>query len=381
MPTRLVLGKGTLVRLPELMKPYKRILLAYGGGSIIKTGLYDEVKTVLRDKELVELAGIAPNPKVQSAREGVRLIREHRCEAILAVGGGSVIDLCKLISAAVSYDGDPWDLVLDSTKIDNDRIMPLYDVLTMAATGSEYDNSGVISNPDTCEKIETFGNLHPKASILDPTYSFTVPAFQTAAGSADIMSHTFECYLVKEGTTFTDGVCEAMLRTVIKNAPIAVRDPENFAARAELMQCASFGCSGLLAYGMYPTAWVCHAIEHELSAFTDITHGAGLAIITPQWMRYSLTDDTVGRFAQYGVNVWGLDPHEDKFKIATDAIEKTAAFFRELGLPSKLSELGVTDAHFEEMTDHMLKIWYGDFSKALRPIDRAGILEILKAAL
>ncbi len=380
LPTKLIFGKDSIEKLPEIMKPYKRILLTYGGGSIKKIGIYDKVKELLADKEITELSGIAPNPKVDSAREGVKLAREHKCEVILAVGGGSVIDLSKLISAAVAYDGDPWELVQDPSRVDNEKVMPLADVLTLAATGSEYDNSGVISNPATDEKMAIFGELNPFASILDPTYTFSVSAFQTAAGSADIMSHTFESYLVKEGCTLTDGLCEAMLRTVIKNAPIAIKEPDNYEARAELMQAASFGCCGILADGMAPSAWVCHGIEHEISAYTDITHGAGLAVITPHWMRYSLTEETASRFAQYGRNVWGIQEGSD-MEIASKAIDKTSEFFKSLGLPSTLSEMGVSAEHFEDMADHVLKIWFGDFKTALRPLDKAGILEILNASL
>ena len=380
LPTRLIFGKDSVKRIPDILEGHQNILLTYGGGSIKKIGLYDEVKKLLAGKNIFELSGIAPNPKVQSARDGVRIARENHADAILAVGGGSVLDLSKLISAAISYDGDPWELVLDPSKVTSNPV-PLYDVLTLSATGSEYDNSGVISNPDTDEKMPIFGNLNPVASILDPTYTFTVNAWQTASGSADIMSHTFESYLVAEGTTLTDGLCEAMLRTVIKNTPIAIKHPDDYDARAELMQAASFGCCGILADGMTPSPWVCHGIEHEISAFHDITHGAGLAVITPHWMRFSLTPKTAERFKQYGVNVWGLDKDGDPMEVGAQAIDKTAEFFKSIGLPSKLSEMGVTDEHFGQMADHVLKIWFGDFKTAIRPLGREDIIGILKASL
>ena len=380
LPTRLIFGKDSIKRLPDVLSGHTNILLTYGGGSIKRSGIYDKVKGLLSDKHICELSGIAPNPKVQSARDGVRIARENHVDAILAVGGGSVLDLSKLISAAISYEGDPWELVLDPSKITKTPV-PLFDVLTLTATGSEYDNSGVISNPDTDEKMPIFGNLNPVASILDPTYTFTVNAWQTASGSADIMSHTFESYLVAEGTTLTDGLCEAMLRTVIKNTPIAIKHPDDYDARAELMQAASFGCCGILADGMTPSPWVCHGIEHEISAFHDITHGAGLAVITPHWMRFSLTPKTAERFKQYGVNVWGLDPNGDPMKVGAQAIDKTAEFFKSIGLPSRLSEMGVTDEHFGQMADHVLKIWFGDFKTAIRPLGREDIIGILKASL
>ena len=380
LPTRLIFGKDSIKRLPDVLSGHTNILLTYGGGSIKRSGIYDKVKGLLSDKHICELSGIAPNPKVQSARDGVRIARENHVDAILAVGGGSVLDLSKLISAAISYEGDPWELVLDPSKITKTPV-PLFDVLTLTATGSEYDNSGVISNPDTDEKMPIFGNLNPVASILDPTYTFTVNAWQTASGSADIMSHTFESYLVAEGTTLTDGLCEAMLRTVIKNTPIAIKHPDDYDARAELMQAASFGCCGILADGMTPSPWVCHGIEHEISAFHDITHGAGLAVITPHWMRFSLTPKTAERFKQYGVNVWGLDKDGDPMEVGAQAIDKTAEFFKSIGLPSRLSEMGVTDEHFGQMADHVLKIWFGDFKTAIRPLGREDIIGILKASL
>ena len=378
LPTKLIFGKNSIEKLPEIMKPYKRILLTYGGGSIRKLGVYAKIKQLLSDKEITELSGIAPNPKVDSAREGVKLAREHKCEVILAAGGGSVIDLSKPISLAVSYDGDPWDLVLDLKKGAELPCLPLASILTTAATGSEYDTGAVISNPETNEKLPVFAKA-PFASLLDPEYTSGLSAFQTASGSADIMSHTFESYLVKEGCTLTDGLCEAMLRTVIKNAPIAIKEPDNYEARAELMQAASFGCCGLVNAGMTATPWVCHGIEHEISAYTDITHGAGLAVITPHWMRYSLNAETAPRFAQYGRNVWGIHEGSD-IEIASKAIDKTSEFFKSLGLPSTLSEMGVSAEHFEDMAVHLLKHWVGDFKKALRPLGKDDIVNILKAS-
>jgi hypothetical protein len=195
------------------------------------------------------------------------------------------------------------------------------------------------------------------------------------------MSHTFESYIVNQGNTLTDGICEAMLRTVIKNAPIAITEPENYEARAELMMASSFGCCGLLNIGRESSPWVCHGLEHELSAFYDITHGVGLAILTPVWMRYSLNEKTAPRFANYGVNVFGLDPKADVMTNAGKAIDLTAEFFKKIGLPSKLSEIGIDDTHFEEMADHVRNIWFGDFKDAIRPLEREDLINILKGCL
>ena len=195
------------------------------------------------------------------------------------------------------------------------------------------------------------------------------------------MSHTFESYLVREGNLLTDSLCEGMLKTIIKYAPIAISNPNDYEARANLMMACSFGCNGILAIGRDTSAWVCHAIEHELSAYYDITHGVGLAIITPAFMRYSLTEETVDRFAQYGENVFGLPKSNDRMQTAKKAIELTEEFFKSLGLPSKLSELGITDKHFDAMATHIEQHWFAPLTIALRPVDHDGVVEILKNSL
>ena len=380
LPTKLVFGKDSVTGLKDAIAPYgKKVLLTYGGGSIKRIGLYDKVLEQLAGCEVFELSGIEPNPKIGSVRKGVEICKNEGIDFIVAVGGGSVIDATKNIAAGAFYNGDPWDLVLDSGKIG--RTLPFFAVLTLAATGSEYDGAGVISNPQTSEKLFLGApNLFPVASFCDPALTYSVPAWHTAAGAADIMSHTFEQYLVAEGNTVTDGLCEAVLRTVIENTPKAIANPEDYDARSELMLASSFGCCGLLSIGRTPSPWPCHGIEHEISAFHDITHGAGLAIITPHWMRYSLTEETAPRFAQYGVRVWGLDAKAPAMETALKAIEKTAEFFASIGIPAHLSELGVTSEHFEAMADHVIAHWY-PLTGAIRPIDKAGILKILTDSL
>lgn len=383
LPTHIVFGKGRITELHDVLSTFgKNVLLTYGGGSIKKIGLYDKVLEQLRlaDKKVFELKGIEPNPKITSVRDGVKICKEEKIDLILAVGGGSVIDCTKNIAAGAYYDGDPWDLVLDSSKVG--KAVPIVSVLTLSATGSEYDNSAVISNAQTNEKLPIFGNnLNPAVSFLDPEYTFSVSAGQTAAGSVDCMSHTFESYLVREGNLLTDSLCEGMLKTIIKYAPIAISNPNDYEARANLMMACSFGCNGILAIGRDTSAWVCHAIEHELSAYYDITHGVGLAIITPAFMRYSLTEETVDRFAQYGENVFGLPKSNDRMQTAKKAIELTEEFFKSLGLPSKLSELGITDEHFDAMATHIEQHWFAPLTIALRPVDHDGVVEILKNSL
>ena len=380
LPVRLVYGSDSVEKLGAAAAPYgRKALVVYGGGSVKRTGLLDRVKKALAAFEIVEFAGIEPNPRVSSVNAAAKTAREEKVDFVVAVGGGSVMDAAKAICAGAKYDGDAWDLVKDSSLIKD--ALPLFTVLTNAATGSEYDAAGVITNWETNEKQAISSPLlFPKASFCDPAVSTSLPAWHTAAGAADIMSHTFEQYLVKEGNDVSDGFCETILKTVIKNAPICIKDPENVKARAAMMLASSFGCCGLLAIGNTPSPWPCHAIEHEISAWHDITHGVGLAIITPHWMRYSLTPETAPRFARYAVNVWGMDPKEDPMTLANAAIDKTAEFFASIGIPARLSDVGVDDSHFEAMADHIPTCWW-PLSGALRPLDREGLLAILRASL
>lgn len=381
IPTHVIFGKNRIEQLPkELAKFGKKVLLTYGGGSIKKIGLYDKVISLLKDFDIYELSGIEPNPKITSVRAGVNICKAQDIDVILAIGGGSVIDASKNIACGALYQGDPWELVLDCSKVK--AALPIVSVLTLSATGSEYDGSAVISNPQTNEKLPLFGTgiLEPKVSFLDPQYTYTVPKNQTSAGAADIISHTLEQYIVMEGNVLTDAMCEGVLKTVIKFTPIAIKEPDNYEARAQLMMASSYGCSGNLATGRTPSPWVCHGIEHEISAYTDITHGYGLAIITPHWMNYSLNDKTVDRFYQFAVNVFEVEKSEDKMAVAKLGIQKLREFFDEIGLPKSLSELGVGSENFEAMADHVLSFW-SPLDTAIWPVDKQGILKILNDSL
>lgn len=349
--TRVLFGKGQIEHLPEVIAKFgKKVLLCYGGGSIKRNGIYDKVYALLKDCEIYELAGIAPNPRIDSDREGIALCREHNIDVILAVGGGSVIDCAKVVAAGVYYDGDPWEMVSQGKQTEN--ALPLVAILTLAATGSEYDDGAVITNPETNEKIG-YGNelTMPKVSILDPTYTYTVPAKQTAAGSIDIMSHLLEQYFGPDMTYLADQMLAGAIKTVIHYAPVAVKEPDNAQARGELMWTSSLACNGILSQGCGYGGWPAHAIEHELSAFYDVTHGVGLAIITPRLMRHMLNDDTLARYAQYGRDVWGIVGKDDK-ETAEQAIDETEKFFTSLGVPMTLRALNIGEEHFDEMAEH-----------------------------
>lgn len=381
-PTKLIFGKGELRKLPEVLSPLgKKVLLTYGGGSIKKNGLYDNVKKLLAEFEVVELSGIEPNPKYDpSVLEGVRLCKENDIDVILAVGGGSVVDCSKAIAAGAMYDGDPWDLI--SYKVKAKAALPIVDVITMAATGSEYDPGGVISRTETNDKIGYMDNLlYPVASIVDPTYTFTVPTKHTVAGVADAINHVMEQYFATDASILTDGMCEAAIKCLMENVRIVLEDPENYDARAQIFATCSLACNGILSIGNAPSGWPMHGIEHALSAYYDITHGEGLAIITPRWMKHILSDSTVDRFVSFGTHIFGIDAALDNMEIANLTIAKTYEFFESIGIPMHLREVGIDDSRIEEMAHHIAVNEGLDKPYVYAPLTEQDIVEILRASL
>ena len=379
-PTRLIFGRDAIAKLPEVMTQFgKKILLTYGGGSIKKIGLYQKVLEMLKGYDIVELPGIQPNPKYDpSVLDGVRLCKEHNVDVILSVGGGSVLDCSKAIAAGAKYDGDPWDLI--SYKVKAKAALPIVDILTLAATGSEYDCGGVISRTETNDKIGYIDPLlFPVVSILDPVYTFTVSKKQTAAGIADAMNHTIEQYFVADSTLLNDGFCESMLRSLMTNGRKCLENPEDYTARAEMMLACTYGCNGILALGNSYSGWPCHGIEHALSAYYDITHGEGLAIITPRWMRHILNERTMDRFVKYGINVFGIDPTLPKQEIAGKAIDATYEFFQSINIPMHLREVGIDDSRIDEMAHHIAT--NEGLDKAYAPLTEQDIKEILLESL
>ena len=379
-PTRLIFGRDAIAKLPEVMTQFgKKILLTYGGGSIKKIGLYQKVLEMLNGYDIVELPDIQPNPKYDpSVLDGVRLCKEHNVDVILSVGGGSVLDCSKAIAAGAKYDGDPWDLI--SYKVKAKAALPIVDILTLAATGSEYDCGGVISRTETNDKIGYIDPLlFPVVSILDPVYTFTVSKKQTAAGIADAMNHTIEQYFVEDSTLLNDGFCESMLRSLMTNGRKCLENPEDYTARAEMMLACTYGCNGILALGNSYSGWPCHGIEHALSAYYDITHGEGLAIITPRWMRHILSERTMDRFVKYGINVFGIDPTLPKQEIAGKAIDATYEFFESINIPMHLRDVGIDDSRIDEMAHH-IAVNEG-LDKAYAPLTEHDIKEILLESL
>ena len=381
VPTVLHFGKGAISHLEEALNQYgKRVLLTYGGGSIKTIGLYDTVMDILNKGgfTVVECGGIDPNPRIESVEKGVALCKEHNIDVILAVGGGSTIDCSKAIAVGVYHEGDLWELAATSRQLH--KALPLVDILTIAATGSEFDNSAVISNLKTHEKI---GSLYcfPNVSICDPTYTFSVSKYQTASGAVDIMSHIFEGYFSHTADSdLFDGIAETVLRSVIKNLPIALSEPDNYSARANLMANSSIACSDIPEYGKQPTGWPCHGMEHELSAYYDITHGVGLAILTPRWMRYILKKDPTctWRFVQFAKNIWNLQGDDDT-ALALAGIDALENFFHSTGIPMSLSELNIGTEHFHDMASHVVNS--GRMAKGFVPLDYDDVVAIYNDCL
>ena len=384
IPVRVYFGRNQLKNLgPELKKYGTRVLMTYGGGSIKKMGLYDKVVREIREAglELYELSGIAPNPRIDSVREGARLCKEHKIDVLLAVGGGSTIDATKFMAAGACVDFDPWDFLDLSKRAPIERALPVVSILTLSATGSEMDCGGVISNPETNDKIGRMEplTLLPKASFLDPTNTFTVSAYQTACGSADILSHIFEVYFnMDQDMYMLDCFMEGLMKTVIKYAPIAIRDPENYEARANLMWTSSWAINGFIDGGKQ-LAWSCHPMEHELSAYYDITHGLGLAILTPRWMEYCLDETTVSKYVQFGTNVFGIDDSLPPMEIAQGAIDALSEFFFDtLGLKRSLPEVDIDRTHFSTMA---CKAVQGGTLQGFKPLKQADVEAIYEMCM
>ncbi|EOT25682.1 iron-containing alcohol dehydrogenase [Enterococcus saccharolyticus] len=373
-------GKDRLSELPEVINTFgKNVLLVYGGGSIKQNGLYDKVRHALQAATVVELAGVEPNPRIETVTKGAALCREHHIDVILAVGGGSVIDCSKAIAGGAYVEGDLWENLVLKRQY-NGPAIPIVTILTLAATGSEMNRGGVISNMQTQQKLGMGGkNLLPKVSFLDPTNTFTVNAYQTAAGSADIFSHLMENYFnATPGTDVQDGVAEGLMKTVIHHLPIALKEPENYDARANLMWASTLALNGLTGSGKTGT-WSCHAMEHELSAFYDITHGIGLAILTPRWMAHILNETTVPKFARFAKEVWGIQ-EENPEQAARKGIQALYDFFLENGVPMTLPEVGIdTEKDFDQMAQQAIA--HSTISKAaFVPLQKEDVIQIYQAS-
>lgn len=379
IPTKVYFGENQFSHLPEELKKFgNRVLVTYGGGSIKKIGLYDKVMSEMKNAgmEVFELSGIEPNPRIDSVRKGAQMCKEHNIDVLLAIGGGSTIDATKFMAAGACVDHDPWDFFNEKRAPINEAL-PIVTILTLSATGSEMDSAGVISNPETNDKIGRLDpHVQPRVSFLDPSMTYSVSQYQTACGSVDIMSHIIEVYFNMEPDLYMlDTFMEGMLKTVVKYAPIAMQQPDNYEARANLMWTSSWAINGFINGGR-AKAWSCHPMEHQLSAVYDITHGLGLAILTPRWMEYCLDENNVSKYVQFAVNVFGVDANQEPMAIAREGIQRLYDFFfKTLGLQSTLTELGIGEEHFAEMA---YKACGGKVLKGFKVLSQEDVVNIYK---
>lgn len=356
-PTNLVFGKGSVDRLGKLVSPkYKNILFHYGGGSIVKSGLYDKVKNILSEENcnVFDLSGVEPNPKLDLVYEGIKICKEKNIDLILAVGGGSVIDSAKAIGIGAKYHGDVWDFFLGRARVEDS--LPVGVILTIPATGSEMSTGSVITKVEGPDKLSVGDDImRPIFAILDPELTLSLPDKQTFAGVMDILSHVFERYFTNTSNVdLIDHLAEGTMESVIKNAYLLKEDPDNFAARSEIMLAGTIAHNGLLGLGREDD-WASHNIGHELSAFYGSTHGVTLAIIFPAWMTY-VYKSNIDRFVQFATNVFHVKVGgKTKEEIALEGIEEFKGFLKAIGLPISLNEADLPTDNFELMAEKATK--------------------------
>ena len=342
-PTRLIFGKGMIAELAKAIPANKRIMVTFGGGSVKKNGVYEQIQKALQGREYIEFWGIEPNPAIETLRKAITLGKEHNTDFLLAVGGGSVLDGTKLISAGLKYDGDAWDLVKKGAYHDT---VPLGSVLTLPATGSEMNSGAVISRHETQEKYPFYSN-YPVFSILDPETTFSLPPHQIACGLADTFVHVMEQYLTTPGQSrLMDRWAEGILKTLIEIAPQIRENQHNYDIMADFMLSATMGLNGFIAMGVTQD-WCTHMIGHELTALHGLTHGATLAIVFNGTLR-TLRTQKKDKILQYGEQVWGITEGDASVRIEK-TIEKTEAFFQSLGLSTRLSEENIPESTILEI--------------------------------
>lgn len=349
-PTKLVFGRGQIAQLSREVPRKARVLVTYGGGSIRANGVYDQVKQALEGVEWHEFGGIEPNPSFETLMKAVALVRSERIDYLLAVGGGSVVDGTKFIAAAAPFAGDPWDLCSKHAAVR--EALPLGVVLTLPATGSESNSYAVISRAETQEKL-AFGSplLYPRFAILDPETTFSLPPRQVSNGIVDAFVHVMEQYLTyPAGAPIQDRFAEGILRSLVEVGPTALAEPRNYEARANLVWCATMALNGLIGLGV-PQDWSTHSIGHELTAFHGLDHAQTLAIVLPSllWVQRSSKRE---KLLQYAERVWDLreGPAEERIQ---GAIEKTRAFFEQVGNPTHLSAYGLGGERFGDLVNRL----------------------------
>ena len=384
-PTRVVFGNGTENQVGSLVKAQggHKVLIHYGGGSVVRSGLLGRVKESLAAEGIpfVELGGVVPNPRLSLVYQGIDLCRREGVDFILAVGGGSVIDSGKAIGYGMANEGDVWDFYAH-TRVPS-ACLPIGVVLTIAATGSEMSNSSVITKDEGGIKRSCNTDLaRPAFAVMNPQLTLTLPDYQTSCGCTDILMHTMERYFTNGGSMeITDSMAEALMRTVITNAKILHDDPQNLDARAEIMWAGSLSHNGLTGCGNDGGDWASHMLEHELGGMFDVAHGAGLAAVWGSWARY-VVDHCLERFVRFAVNVMGIEAGSDARAIALRGIETMEAFFASIGMPTRIPGLGIVPTHeqLEEMAKSCAAACGGKKGSA-RVLHEADMLAIYEAAM
>ncbi len=379
-PTKLYFGEDSLSFLKDELKAYgENVLLVYGGGSVKKSGLYDEITDILKgcDKRVAEVSGVMPNPTADKLREGVKIARENKSDFILAVGGGSVCDYSKAVSVSVHCDDDPWDKYYIRFEEPSCEIVPVGCVLTMAGTGSEMNGGAVITNHEQRLKIgHVFGDdVMPKFSILNPKYTMTLPKYQMTAGIYDIMNHICEQYFSGEDDNTSDYISEGLMRGLIHASRIAVNDPQDYEARSNIMWTATWALNTLVSRGK-STDWMVHMLGQSVGAYTDSTHGMTLAAVSLPYYRYIMPYG-LKKFARFALEVWGIsaDGRSDE-QLANEGLNAMENWMKELGLVMKISDLGVTEEMIEGIADGTIILTGG-----YKVLSRDEVVKVLKASM
>lgn len=383
-PTKIIFGRGAEEQTGQLAAEQrcKKVLVHYGGGSVVRSGLLERIYRSLDAAGIsyVSLGGVVPNPRLSLVYEGIRLARKEQVDFILAVGGGSVIDSAKAIGYGVANEGDVWDFY--EKRRTAKACLPIGVVLTIAAAGSEMSDSSVITKEEGWLKRGYSSNYaRARFAVMNPELTMTLPKYQTASGCVDIMMHTMERYFNRsENMEMTDGISEHLLRTVMKNAKILMNEPDNYQARAEVMWAGSLSHNGLTGCGTGGGDWASHQLEHELGGMFDVAHGAGLAAVWGSWARYVM-DAASERFAKFAVNVMGVEPEAEKLKTAQKGIEAMEDFYRALDMPVCIGDMGIelTEEQMRELAEkcsHFGKRTIG----CIKKLDQEDMYRIYKEA-
>ncbi|PLV58306.1 iron-containing alcohol dehydrogenase [Thermotoga sp. KOL6] len=385
-PTKLIFGKGTIHQIGEELKQagIGKVLFLYGGGSIKRNGVYEQVVESLKkhNVEWVEVSGVKPNPVLSKVHEAIEVARKEKVEAILGVGGGSVIDSAKTVAGGVLYDGDIWDAFIGKYKIE--KALPVFDVLTISATGTEMNGNAVITNEKTKEKYGVSSRaLYPRVSIVDPSVQSTLPKEQTVYGAVDAIAHILEYYFDGSSPEITNEIAEGTIRTIMKMVERLLENPDDYEARANLAWSATIALNGTMAVGRRGGEWSCHRIEHSLSALYDIAHGAGLAIVFPAWMKYVYKENP-GQFERFAKKVIGFEGEGED--LILKGIESFKGWLKKVGAPVTLKDVGIPEEDIDKIVDNVMLLVEknlkpkGDSLGKVKVLERDDVREILKLA-